>query len=630
MKPASAALTLLLAGLGDAASWDVTVGKGGKLKFDPETVAARTGDTITYHFFSKNHTVTQSSFDKPCQLLDKGGFFSGFTPTASDSVEAPTTFTITINDTKPVWVYCSQTTGNHCQSGMVHAINAPTMGNTLDAYKEKAKGAPTSAAPANGLPVGGTRVLHVDVGLNGLTFTPNNVTELPGTVVEFNFNPKNHSVVQSSFDKPCQPLDGGGFSSGFIPTSSPKPGVQFQVVINDTKPIWYYCAQTTGNHCQSGMVGSINAALTGDKTFDAFKVVASKASPPSTIPPHAPLGGSLSVNGSLIASLNGSVLALPAWKDYVSQIPKPGQNDQWMMGVAGGGAIANYNWGNNKTLSDDATRRLQLLHYMDNALLVYLTTGVGKLTGGAWAGVYPETIVGLFRSMGAQAYFHRSTASDVLQHFNKPMPDVCEFNWPRSGSDDDNADNYVQAVLTLIMLEIGLLLDTVTTAASTDPWLAPCLASAIGAKSRMAGVIGLMRNHTAVPAPREVALSPNLVYSYLQKKYIRSCPSETLQSWNTPLPPLNITGRVNNPATGLLTTIQVSLEQSDKQPYYLAFLGPWGQVLYSPLSKDGVAEVPRDLYAYVWVVVTHEKDMTLRNLFSSSVAGPEMIWVSKP
>ncbi|OAQ91406.1 extracellular serine-rich protein [Purpureocillium lilacinum] len=626
MKLASASLAAfaLLAGdLVDAANWDVTVGKGGKLKFDPETITARTGDTVTYHFFSKNHTVTQSSFDKPCQLLEKGGFFSGFTPTTSDSVEAPTTFTITVNDTKPVWVYCSQTTGNHCQSGMVHAINAPITGNTFDAYKEKAKGAPTSASPANGLPVGGTRVLHVEVGLNGLAFTPNNVTELPGTVVEFSFNPKNHSVVQSSFGNPCQPLDGGGFSSGFIPTLSPNPGVQFQIVINDTKPIWYYCAQTTGNHCQSGMVGSINAALTGDKTFDAFKIIASKATPPSTIPPQAPIGGSLSVNGSVITSLNGNVLELTAWKDYISQIPKPGDNDQWMMGAAGGGAIANYNWGN-KTLSDDATRRLQLLQYMDNALLVYLTTGVGKLTDGEWENVYPQTIVSIFESMGAQAYFHRSTASDILQNFNKTMPAVCQYNW--SGS---SVDDYVQAVLTLIMLEIGLLLDTVTTASSTDPWLAPCLASAIGAKSRMAGVIGLMQNHTAAPAPREVALSPNLVYSYLQKNYIHSCPSETALQWNTPLPQLVITGRVNDPATGRLTTIQVSLDESDKERY-LAFLGPWGQVLYSPLSKDGTAEVPVDLYAYVWIVATHEKDMTLRDLYSSSLAGPEMIWVSKP
>jgi len=63
-------------------------------------------------------------------------------------------------------------------------------------------------------------------------------------------------VVQASFDDPCHPLD-DGFSSGFIPTSS--SGVKFSIVINDTKPIYFYDAQTQDSHCQSGMVGSINA-----------------------------------------------------------------------------------------------------------------------------------------------------------------------------------------------------------------------------------------------------------------------------------------------------------------------------------------------------------------------------------
>lgn len=114
----------LLACIVDAASYDVTVGQGGQLQFVPETLNAVPGDTVTYHFFAKNHSVTQSSFQDPCHPLSTGGFFSGFTPATSETVEAPTTFTITINDTKPIWVYCGQTTGNHCQSGMVHAVNA--------------------------------------------------------------------------------------------------------------------------------------------------------------------------------------------------------------------------------------------------------------------------------------------------------------------------------------------------------------------------------------------------------------------------------------------------------------------------------------------------------------------------
>ena len=71
----------------------------------------------------QNHAVVQSTFDKPCVPQD-GAFFSGFVPTQDNTTAARTTFTITVNDTKPIWFYCPQTNGDHCQKGMVGAINA--------------------------------------------------------------------------------------------------------------------------------------------------------------------------------------------------------------------------------------------------------------------------------------------------------------------------------------------------------------------------------------------------------------------------------------------------------------------------------------------------------------------------
>ncbi|KAK4449825.1 Cupredoxin [Podospora aff. communis PSN243] len=295
----------LLASLASAAHHVVTVGKGNQLRFDPETLTAMPGDTITYNYFAKNHSVTQSSFDKPCQPL-AGGFFSGFVPTDSADIASRTTFTITVNDTKPIWIYCSQTNGNHCQNGMVHAINAPPQGNTFPAFKALAAKAPTSTSPSDGLPVGGLRKTTVDVGLDGaLTYSPNNINEPPRTVVEFSFNPRNHTVTQSSFDKPCFPLpNNAGFSSGFIATTQSVPGLAtFELVINDTKPIWFYCGQVNGNHCQAGMVGAINAPVVGN-TLDAFIAKAKLAPPPSVIPPVAPLGGKVFVKGQEIVRFN--------------------------------------------------------------------------------------------------------------------------------------------------------------------------------------------------------------------------------------------------------------------------------------------------------------------------------------
>ena len=45
--------------------------------------------------------------------------------------------------------------------------------------------------------------LRVDVGLGGLSFTPNSTKAAVGDVVEFHFHPMDHNVVQSKFDSPC-------------------------------------------------------------------------------------------------------------------------------------------------------------------------------------------------------------------------------------------------------------------------------------------------------------------------------------------------------------------------------------------------------------------------------------------
>jgi hypothetical protein len=71
------------------------------------------------------------------------------------------------------------------------AYRTPTGNNTIEAFKESAAGASGSTSPADGLPTGGDRVLAIEVGGDKLVFSPADAgTQLPGTVVQFNFNPK--------------------------------------------------------------------------------------------------------------------------------------------------------------------------------------------------------------------------------------------------------------------------------------------------------------------------------------------------------------------------------------------------------------------------------------------------------
>ncbi|KAK6346570.1 hypothetical protein TWF696_006692 [Orbilia brochopaga] len=104
-------------------------------------------------------------------------------------------------------------------------------------------------------PVGATH--SIVVGRGGLRFDPDNVQAEIGDVIEWHFTPRNHSIVQSNFGNPCVPT-AGAFFSGFVPTMSGQNGQVYQIRIVDKNPIWYYCSQTVGDHCQMGMAGVIN------------------------------------------------------------------------------------------------------------------------------------------------------------------------------------------------------------------------------------------------------------------------------------------------------------------------------------------------------------------------------------
>lgn len=125
----------------------VVAGLGGALVFDPDNVVAEVGDVVEWHYLPKNHSTAQSSFGSPCQPLNTGnGFFSGFPATASG--QAPDVFQIVVETTDPIWYYCAQTVGNHCQNGMAGVINQNfDSANTLAAYKAAAALTGTSGVP---------------------------------------------------------------------------------------------------------------------------------------------------------------------------------------------------------------------------------------------------------------------------------------------------------------------------------------------------------------------------------------------------------------------------------------------------------------------------------------------------
>ncbi|KAG9081191.1 hypothetical protein FRC06_005739 [Ceratobasidium sp. 370] len=122
-------------------TYKVTVGAWGKLRYDPEYVYAKVGDYIKFEFHPKNHTVTESSFDHPCNRLTDPhgnplGFRTGFVPVPATQTYHFPTRKFKVTDKKPHWFYCGQT--GHCPAGMVFAVNPPKKGNTFDKFQKMA------------------------------------------------------------------------------------------------------------------------------------------------------------------------------------------------------------------------------------------------------------------------------------------------------------------------------------------------------------------------------------------------------------------------------------------------------------------------------------------------------------
>ncbi|TCD67029.1 hypothetical protein EIP91_000649 [Steccherinum ochraceum] len=265
-----------------AASHTVIVGdKNGDTIYTPPYLNAAKGDNVIFQFEQKNHSAVQSTFDNPC--TSNGGFNSGFHPVGANVTSNFPTFTIPVHDTKPIWVYCAQNAGlptSHCGMGMVFAVNPA---GKFDAFKQKAlaigaalkAGSSTSSAPPTQTSsAAGVQHTIVVGDANGDTiYTPPYLNANPGDELIFQFEQKNHSAVQSTFDNPC--TSNGGFNSGFHPVA---PGVTsnfptFTVPVKDKNPIWVYCAQNANlptSHCGMGMVFAANPGA----LFGAFKAKA--------------------------------------------------------------------------------------------------------------------------------------------------------------------------------------------------------------------------------------------------------------------------------------------------------------------------------------------------------------------
>ncbi|KAJ5733261.1 hypothetical protein N7533_013708, partial [Penicillium manginii] len=119
----------------------VDVGEDG-FTFNPDTIHVPKGGVVEFHFYPGGHSVAQAAFNKPCHPLSDTSFFSGAMENANDGKPV---WSLTVNDTNPIWFYCGQV--GHCAAGMVGVIN-PSGSDTLDAFKSAASSVSGQSVPA--------------------------------------------------------------------------------------------------------------------------------------------------------------------------------------------------------------------------------------------------------------------------------------------------------------------------------------------------------------------------------------------------------------------------------------------------------------------------------------------------
>lgn len=97
-------------------------------------------------------------------------------------------------------------------------------------------GTTTVDVPPSTTVVAGGATHSVTVGgPSGLIFAPQELKAAVGDTVIFTFLSQNHTATQSSFDKPCEPIEGGmdsGFQANPNNTVNPPPQVAMQVMVD--------------------------------------------------------------------------------------------------------------------------------------------------------------------------------------------------------------------------------------------------------------------------------------------------------------------------------------------------------------------------------------------------------------
>lgn len=192
-------------------------------------------------------------------------------------------------------------------------------GSTYDDCVSKCM-ATYGSAPSPYTPPTATQSSGGSSGTNGVTHTvivaptqgvlryiPFAVNASVGDTVKFMWGANNHTVTKSSELTPCN-KSADAFASGL----QIKDFV-FEQVVNDTKPLFFYCAAP--NHCQKGMFGIINPPSAAGQPTSFSAMIQDMGAQNPNMAAYNTYTQQLTANNTGAAKWGGNinVAALPGW-----------------------------------------------------------------------------------------------------------------------------------------------------------------------------------------------------------------------------------------------------------------------------------------------------------------------------
>lgn len=217
---------------------------------------------------------------------------------------------------------------SYSSSWMASTTSSSTASSSVASSTAWSSTASSSTASSLPTPSKEPKVHLVKVGAGGFKFSPQEIHNVSvGDIISWEFYPSGHSVARAEYGSACVPYedtgkDKEGFWSGPQVVKNTNELTHFNITINSTEPIFFYCAAP--NSCKGEhMVGAINP----NSTQTLASQVQAAAQADFQIAPGEPVPAEASSTLSTYHEPTGS--------------PKPNEYDEYHSSPSlSGGAIA--------------------------------------------------------------------------------------------------------------------------------------------------------------------------------------------------------------------------------------------------------------------------------------------------